>query len=489
MLVVPEGSATPPSAQVHESPSQRPSRQFSRWSRRYTRRLAAADAVTGFLAAAVPSAYSHTLNGWTLVVLALTAAVVWPLAIAFGHGYDARKVGVGTHEMRAVLQSGVRMVVLGAFPAGLADHSAFLKLAVVWSPLAVILSVALRCAARGYLHRQQRQGRNVRRVVVAGSSAGVRQLTEQLRRDPFSGMKVIGACVPATEIGEKIELGVPVLGDLDDVSAVIHASNCDALAVTSGYATGNNYLRRLSWSLEGTDVEFLVDPGLIEVAGPRMHIRPVVGVPLLHVEEPQFSGSRRIIKRVTDILLTVVGLIFIAPLLAAIAVAIKIQDGGPVIFRQVRIGRHGEPFTMLKFRTMIPDAEERKSALLQRNEGNGLLFKMAQDPRITRLGYFLRRFSLDELPQLFNVVGGSMSLVGPRPHLEKEIAAMPTDAMRRSLVTPGLTGLWQVSGRSTLSAEDSVRLDLRYVENWSLTLDLLILCKTTFAVLARKGAM
>jgi len=447
-----------------------------------------ADAAIGFLAAAIPSAYSNSLNGWTLVVLALTAAVVWPLAIALARGYDATRVGVGTHEMRAVLRSGVRMVVVGAFPAGLADHSAFLKLAVVWSPLAVILSVTLRCIERGYLQRQQRQGRNVRRLVVAGSSAGVQQLTEQLRRDPSCGIRVIGACIPGAEIGDEFELGVPVLGDLDDVGAVIHDTNCDALAVTSGYATGNNYLRRLSWSLEGTDVEFLVDPGLIEVAGPRMHIRPLVGVPLLHVEEPQFRGYRRLVKRATDIVLTTIGLILIAPLLAAVSLAIKVQDGGPVIFRQIRIGRNGEPFTMLKFRTMVMDAEERKSALLARNEGNGILFKMAHDPRITRVGHLLRKFSLDELPQLFNVMSGSMSLVGPRPHLEQEIAVMPSEAVRRSLVTPGLTGLWQVSGRSDLSAEDSIRLDLRYVENWSLSLDLLILWKTVFAVLGKRGA-
>jgi lipopolysaccharide/colanic/teichoic acid biosynthesis glycosyltransferase len=180
--------------------------------------------------------------------------------------------------------------------------------------------------------------------------------------------------------------------------------------------------------------------------------------------------------------------VVISPLLLLIALAIKLQDGGPVIFRQTRVGRGGEMFTMLKFRSMVTDAEARKQELEALNEGNGALFKMSEDPRITRLGRFLRAYSLDELPQLFNVLGGSMSLVGPRPHLAEEIARMPREAVRRSLVTPGLTGLWQISGRSTLGVEDSIRLDLRYVENWSLGLDLLIMLKTASAVLARRGA-
>jgi exopolysaccharide biosynthesis polyprenyl glycosylphosphotransferase len=219
-----------------------------------------------------------------------------------------------------------------------------------------------------------------------------------------------------------------------------------------------------------------------------MHIRPLMGFPLLHVEEPHFTGWRRVVKRMSDLLLTSVGLLIILPVMLGIAAAIKIQDRGPVIFRQARIGREGKPFTMLKFRSMVMDAEDRKLELMANNEGKGGLFKLSDDPRVTRLGRFLRDFSLDELPQLFNVLAGSMSLVGPRPHLASELAQMPTEASRRSLVTPGLTGLWQVSGRSDLEGVDAIRLDLRYVENWSLSLDLQILWKTVSAVLARRGA-
>jgi exopolysaccharide biosynthesis polyprenyl glycosylphosphotransferase len=301
-------------------------------------------------------------------------------------------------------------------------------------------------------------------------------------------MRVIGVCIPSDEVTRAYGLGLPVLGDLSDVADVVRRTGCDGVAVTSDDATRYNYLRELAWSLEGTGAEMLVDPGLVEVAGPRMHIRPLMGFPLLHIEEPHFTGWRRLAKRAADVVLTSLGLILISPIMIGVALAIKLQDGGPVIFRQTRVGRRGEPFTMFKFRSMVIDAEARKAALLQNNEGKGGLFKLSHDPRITRLGKFLRDFSLDELPQLFNVLNGTMSLVGPRPHLAHELAQMPSEASRRSLVTPGLTGLWQVSGRSDLEGDDAVRLDLRYVENWSLTMDLLIMWKTASAVLAKRGA-
>jgi exopolysaccharide biosynthesis polyprenyl glycosylphosphotransferase len=219
-----------------------------------------------------------------------------------------------------------------------------------------------------------------------------------------------------------------------------------------------------------------------------MHIRPLMGVPLLHIQEPHFTGWRRLVKRTFDLLLTTVALVFLTPVMLVIALAIKLQDGGPAIFRQRRIGRGGETFTMLKFRSMVIDAESRKANLIAVNEGKGGLFKLRHDPRITPLGKFLRDYSLDELPQLFNVLQGCMSLVGPRPHLAAELEQMPIEAQRRCLVTPGLTGLWQVSGRSDLEGDEAVRLDLRYVENWSMTMDVLILWKTVAAVLRRAGA-
>jgi exopolysaccharide biosynthesis polyprenyl glycosylphosphotransferase len=478
-------------------------KRFAVWSRRYLMLVAGADALVGGIAAAVPASISDTLSGQPNAVLqlALVGLIVWPAAIAMCRGYRRHRIGIGLDEPGAVIRAGMVVVVAGALPAGFmavptatintADVLtlyALLKLVATGIPFAVVLSLLVRFFARRILQLLQRHGRSLRHVVVAGSFGAAQQLSELIQREPDTGMKVIGLCLPSFQLPRPVVAGVPVLGRLDQVPEVVRTMGCDAVAVTSDDATRYSYLRQLAWSLEGTGVELLVDPGLVEVAGPRMHIRPLMGFPLLHVEEPHFTGWRRLVKRGTDLVLTSVGLVIISPLMLAIAAVVKLQDGGPVIFRQARIGRDSKPFTMLKFRSMVVDAEDRKLDLMANNEGKGGLFKLSDDPRVTPFGRFLRAFSLDELPQLFNVLAGTMSLVGPRPHLASELAQMPSEASRRSLVTPGLTGLWQVSGRSDLEGDDAVQLDLRYVENWSLTLDLQILWKTIFAVLAKRGA-
>jgi exopolysaccharide biosynthesis polyprenyl glycosylphosphotransferase len=231
-----------------------------------------------------------------------------------------------------------------------------------------------------------------------------------------------------------------------------------------------------------------VAPGLIEVAGPRLHIRPFEGLPLLSVEQPRFEGWSRVVKGVADRTVAALALLVLSPLLLAIALAVGVSSPGPVLYRQERVGINGRSFTMLKFRSMVQDADRQVDALRDDNISDGLLFKLRSDPRVTPVGRWLRRLSLDELPQLFNILGGSMSLVGPRPPLPSEVARYDSSVSRRLLVKPGLTGLWQVSGRSDLPWEEAVRLDLRYVENWSLALDLLILWKTARAVLSRSGA-
>lgn len=268
--------------------------------------------------------------------------------------------------------------------------------------------------------------------------------------------------------------------DLVDAEVVVVASHPDM--------TGPE-LRRLSWGLESRDVELIVSPGIMEVAGPRLSIRPAAGLSLLHVERPAVKGGRLFGKIIFDRVASVLIAVAILPVMLLVALAVKLDSHGPVLFRQIRIGARGEPFTMLKFRSMVPDAEAQLSVVVaDGNDGNGVLFKQREDPRVTRVGRFIRRFSLDELPQLLNVLRGDMSLVGPRPPLPTEVEGYEPDAVRRLRVKPGLTGLWQVSGRSDLSWEDSLRLDLRYVDNWSMFLDLQILWKTARAVLARRGA-
>jgi exopolysaccharide biosynthesis polyprenyl glycosylphosphotransferase len=325
-------------------------------------------------------------------------------------------------------------------------------------------------------------------VLLVGRGNAVLQLAAQLQRERFAGLEVVAACV--TE-GDRERVGrardVPV-GGLDEVLAMAARHDVDTIAVTSSSETAADYLRRLSWQLEGSDLELLVAPGLVEVAGPRLHIRPLEGLPLLVVEQPRFEGWPRVVKGAVDRVIAGLALLLLAPVVMGIALAVRAGSPGPVLYRQQRIGLNGRPFTLFKFRSMVVDADARQTALHDQNISDGLLFKVRHDPRVTPVGRWLRRYSLDELPQLLNVLNGSMSLVGPRPPLPGEVARYDSSVSRRLLVKPGLTGLWQISGRSDLPWEESVRLDLRYVENWSLALDALILWKTGRAVLSSAGA-
>lgn len=417
---------------------------------------------------------------------ALIAAVAWPILIAVCGGYRRRRVGVGTGELRSVLRAVPALLGLSVYPATVLGQWSLVTVVAVTAPLCVVLSMLGRFVIRHQLHQLQKRGVGTRRTLAVGPVEAVTALKEAVAREPTSGIAVIAACLPAGT--EPNGLGLPVVGNLDDVRTVVHRGGYEAVAVTGGEVLRESYLRRLAWSLEDIDIELLVAPGLAEVVRNRLDIRAVVGMPLLAVKQPKFTGWQHLVKRAMDLVLTVTGLIVLSPLLIVVALIIKSQDGGPVFFKQTRIGRHGEPFELLKFRSMVTDAEARKAALMDRNEGQGGLFKLRDDPRITRFGHFIRDWSIDELPQLLNVLEGSMSLVGPRPHLADELAQMPEDASRRALVPPGLTGLWQISGRSDLPGSEGVRLDLRYVENWSITLDLLIIWKTFRAVLTRSGA-
>jgi exopolysaccharide biosynthesis polyprenyl glycosylphosphotransferase len=272
-----------------------------------------------------------------------------------------------------------------------------------------------------------------------------------------------------------------------DVVGLVRELGADTVAVCGSASAEPGELRRLAWQLEGTGVDLVVAPQLTDIAGPRVHIRPVEGLPLLYVEEPTLSGVGWLFKNLLDRFVAVLGLLVFSPLMLLIALGITLSDRGPVFFRQSRVGREGKIFRVWKFRTMYVDAEERRATLVDQNEGDGMLFKIRNDPRVTPFGRFLRASSLDELPQLINVLLGEMSLVGPRP-LPAEDGDYLGDVRRRLLVRPGITGLWQVSGRSDLSWDDAVRLDLYYVDNWSLTFDLTIMWKTIGVVFRTKGA-
>jgi exopolysaccharide biosynthesis polyprenyl glycosylphosphotransferase len=406
--------------------------------------------------------------------------------LALGGGYQHRFVGSGAEEFRRLAGAGTAAVALAA-TAGYAAGPDVQRLAVLGTPTAVALVLGVHLAARAALRRGRRHGRFAQRVLVLGLERSVAEVVRTTRRDRAAGLRVVGACVRHSTDG--LVEGVPVLGAPEDALAALRACRADTVLLTAWSDVGQEDLRRLAWSLEGSGVQLLVAPRVAEVALTRLHIRAVGGVPLLRIEEPEFTGARRVAKAALDYGLAAAGLVVLAPLLLVLAVLVRLTSPGPVFFVQERVGLRGTVFRMHKFRTMAVDAEDRLDELEHLNEHAGRpLFKIREDPRVTPLGRVLRRWSLDELPQLLDVLAGSMSLVGPRPPLLSEVEQYEHDARRRLLVKPGITGLWQVSGRSDLSWEDTVRTDLSYVENWHLGLDLAIILRTLRAVVQRSGA-
>ncbi len=403
-------------------------------------------------------------------------------------GYDRSVYGAGTEVYKRVIVS-ITLTAGGvALVCYLFKIDVFRGFLAVSLPLAILGLVTGRFVARRWLCRQRAQGQLVHRILVVGDRAHVGELVAVLRRQSSAGYAVVGACLPDSNDSFRAEEHIPVLGGLDQVPAAVQACGADAVAVTTIPGSDTTFLRKLGWSLEGSGVDLLVLPSLTEVAGPRIQIRPVAGLPLLHVDEPEFTGMRRVLKAAFDRVGATLLVVGLSPALVTIAAIIRFSSRGPVLFRQTRVGTNGKPFQCLKFRSMVVDAENAGSDLLRLNDQDGVLFKMRDDPRVTSVGRWLRRYSLDELPQLVNVLAGEMSLVGPRPPLPREVTAYGEHVQRRLLVKPGMTGLWQISGRSDLSWDTTVRLDLYYVENWSLIGDLLILAKTARAVFSHAGA-
>ena len=461
------------------------------WTRSYLRWAALTDCVCSLLAGAV-ALYVRFVSqqGYVPVsYLAFAAALpaLWCASVALAGGYESRVIGAGSDEFRRVLNAAVGLA------AGVAIASYAFKIDfargyfLIALPSAAVFDLAARYRLRKRLHRLRSLGSCMQRVVAVGHAPAVADLVATLRRDKHNGLSVVGACLAGRTMLDEIE-GVPIFGGLGSVSAAVDQFGADTVAVLACPEMSGIRLRELAWELEESGTDLCVAPALIDVAGPRTTIRPVAGLPLLQLDHPELAGGKQVIKAVFDRLVAGLALIVLAPLFVVLAMAIRLDDQGPVFFRQTRVGRVGQTFKLFKFRTMVVDAEQRKLELEALNEGAGVLFKMRKDPRVTNVGAMLRRWSLDELPQLFNVLIGDMSLVGPRPALPREVARYGDHMRRRLAVKPGITGLWQVSGRSGLSWEEAFRLDLRYVDNWSIVLDLQILWKTFSAVIHGSGA-
>ena len=422
---------------------------------------------------------------------AIVLVVLWISILGFFATREQRYLGQGAAEYRSVVGASLRLlavVLLFEFLFRLDIGRGPLLSAFILGILGLLLE---RWLWRQWLVRQRVAGRMNSRMLIAGSGSSVAHLARELRDRPEAGFTVIGACVPDDDTSAAMRSsGVKVLGNLDQIREIMESHNLDTLAIASSGKLPPQRVRELSWQLEPGRHHMIVAPSLTDVGGPRIRMRPVAGLPLLHVETPRFERGQKAQKRAVDIASSTLLLVLLSPVLAGLALAVKLTSPGPVLFRQTRVGLNGEQFTMVKFRSMVQDAESDIAELseLDRAEGNAVLFKMKDDPRVTKVGATLRRYSLDELPQLFNVLKGEMSLVGPRPPLPSEVEKYEQHVHRRFLMKPGITGLWQVSGRSNLSWEDSVRLDLYYVENWSLINDMLILWKTIRAVAQRDGA-
>lgn len=479
------------------------------WATRYGYRLFLGDLI-GVTWAAVGAHLVHigTLStrvsrdpdSLPFVAMTVFVAAAWIVALHWGGTRDSEVVGHGPEEYKRLVRTSLGLfgaIAICSYVFNLHLPRAYV---LVMLPAGLVALMLSRFTWRRWLHARRRNGAFMSQVLVVGNLRTVRELLTDLHRAPLAGYSVLGVCVQQTSSPGDLSVdpltghpsldGVPVLGGLDEVAAIAERHGADTVAVTSTAAFGPAAVRRLSWELEKTDIQLVLAPALTNIAGTRIHTKPVAGLPLIHVDRPTYRGANRILKRSFDAIGSALLLGLFSPLILGVGIAVKVSSPGPVLFRQERAGLNGKSFRMFKFRSMVEDAESRLAELTKhhRDAGNPTMFKMQEDPRVTRVGKFIRRFSLDELPQLINVLKGDMSLVGPRPPLLGEVATYHGEAKLRLLVRPGMTGLWQVSGRSTLTWEDTVRLDTYYVENWSLTSDLVILWKTLKAVVSTSGA-
>ncbi|MBM7051187.1 MULTISPECIES: sugar transferase [unclassified Rothia (in: high G+C Gram-positive bacteria)] len=429
---------------------------------------------------------------WNYFVVGPVIGLFWFVALQISGSRNVRHLGQGNDEYRLVTKATTYFFCLIAIFSYLTQIDFARSYIIIAYPLGLLLLLGARWSLRRWLVSFRLRGRALTRVMIISDASSGEHLYTTLKGAQQSGLSPAAFYFSGSAPGADIEKDhdLPILGyshEASDIIAAAREANIHAVALGSGHGLTPQELRRLGWELAAWHISLILAPAMTDIAGPRINTQPLNGVPLIHVSTPRMEGFPGFLKRTIDILASGFGLILLSPLLLVIALLVK-KDGGPIFFFQERVGYRGGSFHMVKFRSMVTNAEELKKDLMAQNEGNGVLFKMANDPRITPIGRFIRKYSIDELPQLWNVFIGDMSLVGPRPPLLSEVEQYEEDAYRRLLVKPGITGLWQVSGRSDLSWEESIRLDLYYVENWSVIGDFIILFRTFRAVFAKDGA-
>ncbi len=463
------------------------------WPRRYAHRLFYSDVLV--LAVTIVSAWllaSPSMNDdvtWpggptvSYVVVLAVIGIVWLAGLDAIDTRDHHIVGHGVLEYRRIVDSTIAVfafTVAMAFFLGV--EVSRLLLAVIF-PVGLLLLLTSRWMWRQWLRRRQREGLYTHRAVIIGERQKVRHVAQQIRSSVDSGYTIVGVITDGVPSEGMPQLDV--LGEIGSAERALDDASLDAVIIAGADELGPEMMRRLGYAIADRDLQMIMAPSLTDVAGPRLHSRPVAGLPLVHVDFPRMEGASRFLKRVFDLIGSVLLLLLLSPVFLITAIAIRVDGPGSIFYRQERIGRGGHTFGMRKFRSMVADADDQLASLLDLQGSSGIpLFKVTDDPRITKIGRFLRKHSIDELPQLINVLRGEMSLVGPRPQRAAEVALYDDIALRRLAVKPGMSGLWQVSGRSSLSWEETIRLDLYYVENWSLTQDIVILFRTVRAVAA-----
>jgi exopolysaccharide biosynthesis polyprenyl glycosylphosphotransferase len=422
------------------------------------------------------------------VLVSAILVLAWFLSLSLFATRDHTIIGAGTAEYKRIADATIRVFAVLAIAAFLLQSEVGRGYLLVALPLGLTLLIVARWMWRKWLMRQRASGAFSHRAILMGERQKSVHVADQIARDGASGIVIVGA-ITERGIGEReLAPGIPVLGNYASLSRVLDEARADTVVFTGADTIDPRGMREIGWELEATSTNLIVAPAMTDVAGPRIHARPVAGLPLIQVDYPEFSGRKYAAKRAFDLVISFLALVVLSPLFLVLAVLVRRGSPGPALFTQERVGLNGRRFHMLKFRSMVVDAETQLPTLLDSSDGNGVLFKLKSDPRVTRIGAVLRRYSLDELPQLVNVLLGDMSLVGPRPPLASEVERYDEWTRRRLLVRPGLTGLWQTQGRSDLTWEDSVRLDLYYVENWSLTGDVIILYRTIRSVARADGA-
>ncbi|MGN6445484.1 sugar transferase [Amnibacterium sp.] len=471
------------------------------WERAFQRRLVITDSVilavvllgtqSIWLGIEASPAYVSTTMPLSVPYSGVTAGlfVLWMASLKLFGTRSPRVIGSGFAEYSRVAGASFRLFGLVAIAALLLQFSPARGYILTAFPVGVVVLIASRWSWRQWLRRQRRSGKYLIRVLLVGAPSSVDHLYEEFTRRKYLGFEIVGACLPKRTEDGAVDLPVERLGSFEDVGVIARRQAVHAVALAGSEELPPEAVRRIGWRLESTGVDLMVAPAITEVAGTRIHTRPVGGMPLMYVDSPSYEGGKKTAKSVLDFGLAWLAVIVASPLMLATAIGVKLTSPGPVLFRQQRIGLNGKAFDVYKFRSMRMGADAELAALLKEQGTDGKpLFKVDNDPRITRFGTFIRKYSLDELPQFFNVIKGDMSIVGPRPQRAEEVALYDNAAGRRLLVKPGITGLWQVSGRSDLSWEDTVRLDLYYAENWSLFDDFVILLWTVKTVLQSRGA-